>query len=264
MGPLIISVSNHKGGVAKTTTAITLADLYAGERERVLVIDLDPQGNATQHLLGEPSSDGGEGLFKVLGGRAHLAAVARAAKHTPGVHVAPSGPMLSDADTAFLHEPAGGQLFLRDAIAAAAAHWDVVIIDCPPTSRHLLNCALAAAESVLVPCELEPAAIKGLAALTHVVQRMRSLNPRLNLTGIFATKVKSRRGLTNEVWDVLRSAYGPVLFESYVRDDARIAEADSYARPVTRYKPGTPGSKDYRDVFKELRKRLSGSATAAA
>lgn len=264
MRPLTISISNSKGGVAKTTTAVTLADVFASERERVLVIDLDPQGNATQHLLGGPSVDDGAGVYEVLGGRAALQDIAKPASNTPNVHVAPGGARVSDAETAFLHEPAGGQLFLREAIDAASGLFDVVLIDCPPTSRHLLNCALAAADTVLVPCVLEPAAVKGLAALTHSIKRMRSINPALSLVGIFATKVNTRRSLTNETWDEMRRTYGPLMFNAYVRDDAQVAEADGYAKPVTRYKGSSPGAKDYRDVYRELRARLANFATAAA
>lgn len=264
MRPLTISISNNKGGVAKTTTAVTLADLFAAERERVLVVDLDPQGNATQHLLGHASADAGQGVLDVLRGRRSLAEIAVSACNTP-VHIAPSGLEVASAEGLTRMDLAGGQLLLKQALEAVAGTWDVVIIDCPPSNPHLVNCALAAAHAVLVPCELEPAAIKGLAALTHSVQQMRdAMNPELNLAGIFATKVKSRRGLTNEVWDVLRGTYGPVLFESYVRDDAAVAGADGYAEPVTRYKARTPGSKDYRDVYRELRARLARIATAAA
>ena len=263
MQPLTISLSNRKGGVAKTTTTVTLADLFACERERVLVIDLDPQGNATQHLTGKPSDDEGTGLLNVLGGRASLEAIAVPAAHTPNVWVAPSGQRVDDAENTYRREPAGGQLFLREAIEEAIDKWDVVLLDCPPTSAHLLNCALAAAQSVLVPCELEPAAIKGLASLTYAIQKMRSVNPQLSLAGIFATKVKTRRGLTNEVWDAMRETYGSLLFESYVRDDARVAEADGHARPVTRYKARCGGSSDYRDVYRELRARLNQIHAAA-
>lgn len=262
MRPLTITISNSKGGVGKTTTAVTLADLFASERERVLVIDLDPQGNATQHLLGQPAADEGQNVLDLLRGRKTLAEIAVPSINTP-VHVTPTGREVATAESAARNELAGGQLFLRQAIEASADTWDVVIIDCPPSNPHLLNCALAAAHAVLVPCELEPAAIKGLAALTHSIQQMRVMNPQLNLAGIFATKVNSRRGLTNEVWDVLRNTYGTFLFESYVRDDAAVAEADGHAKPVTRYKGRAPGAKDYRDVYRELRQRLATLAAAA-
>jgi cellulose biosynthesis protein BcsQ/transposase len=181
-----------------------------------------------------------------------------------GHHVTPTGKEVATAESAARNEIAGGQLFLRQSIKAAANIWDVVIINCPPSNLHLLNCALATADAVLVPCELEPAAIKGLAALTHSIQQMRSMNLHLNLVGIFATKVNSQRGLTNEVWDVLRGTYGPYLFDAYVHDDATVAEANGHAKPVTCYKAWAAGLKDYRDVFGELRKCLATIAAAAA
>lgn len=258
MPPRSLAVVNLKGGQAKSTTSVVVGDLLASERERVLVVDLDPSSNpgATQYLLGHTAPDDGEGLYHVLGGNEELAAIARPALHVPGLFVAPAGRALAKAEHAYRDAPAAGQLFLRRAIERSDFDW--VILDCPPTAMHFVNCALAAAERVLVPCTPESMAVKGLAALTRVVDDMRSLNRQLHIAGIVPTVVKLRRRATHEQMDRMRADYGDAVFEAYVRDDAPVTESESHARPVTRYRRASNGAADYRDVFQELMSRVGG------
>lgn len=257
MSPRTLCVANLKGGQAKTATAVTLAHLLASERERVLLVDLDPENSgATQYLLGGISPDAGEGLYAVLGGRGTLEDVAVQAQHVDGVHVVPAGPRIAEAANANLHAPAGGQLYLRNALARLAYDW--VIFDCPPSTRHLLNCALAASDRVLVPCEAESAATKGVAHLTRLIMEMRALSPKLHIAGIVPTRVKLRRAVTHEQIDVMRRDYGAALFESYVRDDVAVTQSESHARPVTLYRRASNAAADYRDVFSELMSRVGG------
>jgi len=261
----VIAVSNLKGGVAKTTTAVSLGACYASEGHRVLILDIDPQGSGTQQCLGGPAPDGGEGLYGVLTGRDQLVDCAVPIPSMPTASIIPSARRVGQAQSANYSQPAGGQLFLRRALQKAAGRWDVVLIDCPPENEYLLNCALAAANRVLVPCLLESAATRQLAELTHRVGDMRSsLNPTLTLCGVVATRVNARRGLTNELWDDLQNVYGALLFETFVRDDPKVAEADGHAKSVLHYAKRSKGSKDYLDVYKELKMRISAAELEGA
>ena len=259
MSPRVEVVANEKGGTAKTTTTAALAHLYTRERERVVALDLDPQGSLTQHLLGR--ADTGQGMLDLLSGRRVIGELLVDIPTLPGARMVPSGKLVERAEGEARLLPAGGHLMLRHALARLGSDVDVVLVDTPPTNKHLLNVALGAADEVLVPCTLESAAVKGLAFLTHTIDQMRVVNPRLRLVGIVPSIVKTRRGKENaRVRGYLHGTYGALVFESEVRDSADIPPTDRKAIAPTAHKPSGEAAQDLVRVFHELQARRAGRA----
>jgi chromosome partitioning protein len=248
----IYAVANQKGGVGKTTTAINLAACLAEAGESALVVDLDPQANATSGL-GERAN--GASTYELLDG----VPLERLAKPTafPRLHLVPSRPDLAGAAV----ELAGhsqGETYLREALDDARSRYSFVFLDCPPSLGPLTVNALAAADRVLVPVQAEYYALEGLSQLVRSVNLVRSrLNPRLAIAGVLLTMVDGRTRLSSDVAEEVRRHFGEVVFKTAVPRSVRLAEAPSHGLPVISYDRRSAGAEAYWKVAMELVERES-------
>jgi chromosome partitioning protein len=247
MSGRILAVANQKGGVGKTTTAINLAACLAEAGARTLVVDLDPQANATSGL-GEQAN--GSSSYDLLDG-APLEELVHATRFA-NLDLVPSRPELAGAAVELARE-SEGETFLADSVSPARARYDYVFVDCPPALGPLTVNALAAADRVLVPVQCEYYALEGLAQLLTSVELVRSrLNPRLALTGMLITMVDARTRLAAGVAGELRRQFGELVFDAVVPRSVRLAEAPSHGLPITVYDPTSAGADAYYRVANEL------------
>jgi chromosome partitioning protein len=248
----IYAVANQKGGVGKTTTAINLAACLAEAGERALIVDLDPQANATSGLGARAN---GSSTYDLLDG----APLRELAKETafPRLDLVPSRPEL--AGTAVqLAGRADGETYLRDALDGGRDDYSFVFLDCPPSLGPLTVNALSAADRVLVPVQAEYYALEGLSQLVRSVDLVRSrLNPRLALAGVLLTMVDGRTRLSAEVAEEVRRHFGELVFRTTVPRSVRLAEAPSYGMPAIRYDRHSAGAEAYWKVAMELVERES-------
>jgi chromosome partitioning protein len=246
----IYALANQKGGVGKTTTAINLAACLAEAGERSLVIDLDPQANATSGL-GERAN--GTSSYDLLDGAplADLAMPTRFAK----LDLVPAKADLAGA-VVELSRREDGERYLADALRGAGDHWSFVFLDCPPSLGPLTVNALAAADRVLVPVQAEYYALEGLAQLVRSVELVRArLNPRLAIGGVLLTMVDGRTRLAADVSAEVRRHFGELVFRNAVPRSVRLAEAPSHGLPAIAYDRRSPGADAYWKVAMELVQR---------
>ncbi|HRO01603.1 ParA family protein [Nitrobacter sp.] len=257
--PRIISLANQKGGVGKTTTAINLGTALAAIGERVLIVDLDPQGNASTGL-GIDRRDRNVSTYDVLIGEAPLRdAVVPTA--VPRLHIAASTMDLSGLELE-LGAAKDRAFRLRDAItalngnAAYAADYTYVLIDCPPSLNLLTVNAMAASDAILVPLQCEFFALEGLSQLLQTVEQVRStLNPNLSIHGIVLTMFDSRNNLSNQVVADVRQFMGSKVYDTMIPRNVRISEAPSYGKPVLVYDLKCSGSEAYLKLATEVIQR---------
>jgi chromosome partitioning protein len=250
VAPRIYAVANQKGGVGKTTTAINLAACLAEAGEPALVVDLDPQANATSGL-GERAN--GTSTYDLLDG-VPLAELAKATRF-PNLHLVPSKAELAGA-TVELGQRADGETYLREALAAGADRYSFVFLDCPPSFGPLTVNALAAADRVLIPVQAEYYALEGLSQLVQSVNRVKvRLNPRLAVGGVLLTMVDGRTRLSAEVAAEVRRHFGDLVFETTVPRSVRLAEAPSHGLPAIAYDRRSRGADAYWKVAMELVER---------
>jgi chromosome partitioning protein len=243
----ILALANQKGGVGKTTTAVNLAACLAEAGERTLVLDLDPQANATSGL-GESAN--GTSSYDLLDG-APLEELAHATRF-PNLDLIPSRPELAGAAVE-LAAHGDGESFLASALAPARERYDYAFVDCPPSLGPLTVNALAAADRVLVPVQCEYYALEGLAQLLHSIELVRQrLNPRLALAGMLLTMVDGRTRLAADVAGEVRRHFGELVFNAVVPRSVRLAEAPSHGLPITVYDPASAGADAYYRVASEL------------
>jgi chromosome partitioning protein len=246
----VFAVANQKGGVGKTTTAVNLAACLAEAGERALVVDLDPQANATSGL-GERAN--GASSLDLLDG-APLSELATRTRFR-NLDLVPAKPELAGAAVE-LARHGDGETFLADALRDLDGAYSFVFVDCPPSLGPLTVNALAAADRVLVPVQAEYYALEGLAQLVRSVELVRArLNPRLAIGGVILTMVDGRTKLAADVVEEVRRHFGPLVFRAAVPRSVRIAEAPSHGLPVTAYDRRSAGADAYWKVAMELVER---------
>ena len=239
----IVAVANQKGGVGKTTTAINLATALAAAGHRVLVIDLDAQGNASTGLGIERKARTPTSNELILGEAELENAVV--ATDVPGLFIIPASPDLAGADLEFTARDRR-EFLLSRAIRSRVGDYDEVLIDCPPSLNLLTINALVAADSVLVPLQCEFYALEGLSQLMRTIERVqRALNPRLDLQGVVLTMYDQRNNLCDLVAADVRGHFGSKVFNTVIPRNVRIAEAPSHGKPVLIYDHNCAGSQAY-------------------
>jgi chromosome partitioning protein len=251
MAARVYAIANQKGGVGKTTTAVNLAACLAEAGERTLLVDLDPQANATSGL---GTRANGSSTHDLLDG----VPLVRLAKPTslPNLDLVPAKPELAAA-TVHLSALEGGERYLADALEGATDGYAFVFLDCPPSFGPLTVNALAAADRVIVPVQAEYYALEGLSQLLGSINLAKArLNPRLSVAGILLTMVDGRTRLAQEVEAELRRHFGALVFPTTVPRSVRLAEAPSHGLPVIAYDRRSAGAQAYWKVAMELVDRL--------
>ena len=254
----IVAIANQKGGVGKTTTAINLATALAAAGHRVLVIDLDAQGNASTGLGIERKARAVTSYELILGEAELESAVVTT--EIPGLFIIPASQDLAGADLEFTTRERR-EFLLSRAIRSRVGDYDAVLVDCPPSLNLLTINALVAADSVLVPLQCEFYALEGLSQLMRTIERVqRALNPRLDLQGVVLTMYDQRNNLCDLVAADVRGHLGAKVFDTMIPRNVRIAEAPSHGKPVLIYDHGCAGSQAYIRLAAEVLRRAGTDA----
>ncbi len=259
--PRVLAIANQKGGVGKTTTAINLGTALASVGERVLVLDLDSQGNASTGL-GISLDARGKTSFDVLTGNVSIMECAQPTA-VPELHVVPANADLVGIDTVLTDTSRAFKL--RDAIAAFGAQqrnlpadqqYKFVLIDCPPSLNLLTLNAMTAANAVLVPVQCEFFALEGISQLKETIDQIRgTLNPTLEIQGVVLTMHDARTSLSREVADNVRAFFGTKVYETIIPRNTRVAEAPSHGKPILLYDFDCAGSQAYIKLATEIIER---------
>jgi chromosome partitioning protein len=257
----VIAVANQKGGVGKTTTSLNLAASLAAAKRRVLLVDLDPQGNST---MGSGVDKGALALssYEVLMGGATLAEASVHVEHSR-YHLCPSNGDLTGAEVGLLDE-IGRELRLRQALEPVRGDYDYIIIDCPPALSMLTVNALTAADSVMIPMQCEYYALEGLSALLGTIDKIRTLlNPGLQLEGLLRTMYDPRNNLSSQVSQQLVKHFGAKVYSTVIPRNVRLAEAPSHGLPALLYDKNSSGALAYLALAGEVLRRDGAYLRAA-
>ncbi len=251
MSAQIIAVINQKGGVGKTTTAVNLAAYLVKAGRSVLVIDIDPQGNATSGLAIDKTKVHNTTYDILLGKNTLVSSII----DTPsGIALLPANATLANAEVELVSQD-NREKMLKKSFEHMA--YDYVLIDCPPALGLLTVNALTAADWVLIPVQAEYYALEGLSQLLDVMQHIRAgLNPQLELIGVVATMFDSRTTLAENVYAELKKHFGDKLFETVIPRNVRLAEAPSYGKTIVEHDRWSKGARAYKQLAKELDKRI--------
>lgn len=251
----VIAIANQKGGVGKTTTTINLGAYLAASGKRVLIVDLDPQGN-TSSGLGIVTSQLQGDLYDVLMENVAAQAVAQATA-VERLAVLPASPVLAAAEVEMVAVPQR-EFKLRQAIELLADDYDYVLIDCPPSLGILTVNGLVAAHELIIPVQAEFYALEGLGHLVQTVQRVRrGLNPDLGLMGVLVTMHNGRTTLSTQVHDEVKRHFPDKVFDTVIPRNVRLAEAPSFGKSILHYDRWSKGARSYKQLAKEVEKRAT-------
>ncbi|MES0873137.1 ParA family protein [Sinimarinibacterium thermocellulolyticum] len=252
----VIAVANQKGGVGKTTTAINLAASLAATKRRVLLVDLDAQGNATMGV-GVDKAAISRTVRDVLLEEAPIRAVILELPNL-GLSLLPANGDMTEAEIK-LRDMAVGDFALKTALAEVAGDFDYIVLDCPPALSKLTVNALVAADGVLIPMQCEYYALEGLSALMDTIQKIRRvINPRLEIEGLLRTMYDPRNNLAIDVSNQLIQHFGDKVYRTLVPRNVRLAEAPSHGLPAMLYDPASAGAKAYLALAGEVLRRHDG------
>ncbi len=250
----VLAVANQKGGVGKTTTAVNLGAALAELGRQTLLLDLDPQANATS-ALGFDKRRMEKSIYEAMIGQADAASVVQSTQWS-GLSIIPSTIRLAGAEIEMVGLMAREQR-LRRIIEPLRGDFDVVLVDCSPSLGLLTVNALTAADGILIPIQCEYLALEALGQLTSTLELIRdNLNPRLHLAGIVMTMFDARTNLSQQVVEQVRTHFPNDVFQTVVPRSVRLSEAPSYGQPITAYDPTSRGAAAYRSLATELLPRL--------
>jgi chromosome partitioning protein len=253
MKQTIIAVTNQKGGVGKTTTAVNLAAQLASEQNPVLLVDLDPQGNATSGL--GLNKDVSPTTYDLLLGHASMDQVILATNRE-GLYILPANSNLAAAEVELV-DIEQREVRLRNALQDT--DFAYIIIDCPPALGLLTINALTAAQSLLIPVQAEYYALEGLGQLLQTVQRVKqTINPSLDMLGVLLTMYDKRTSLSEQVMDELSNHFGDKIFKTVIPRNVRLAEAPSFGKTINEHDRWSKGARAYKQLAKEVSKRVNG------
>lgn len=258
---IIYALANQKGGVGKTTTSINLGAYLSKLGQRVLLVDIDPQANATSSVgIDKHSVQSGsyDVLLDIDNGAPNILTNPKLK-----ISILPSSPALAGAEVELVDELAR-ETRLRQALTTVSGRYDYILIDCPPSLGLLtLNGLVAAADGVLIPVQCEYLALEGLGQLTLTIERVRNaISPDLQVRGVILTMFDARTNLANDVVEEVRRYFPDKVFEAVIPRSVRLAEAPSYGIPISEYDPGSTGAKAYKALASEILAQDQGTLEA--
>ena len=258
----IFAVTNQKGGVGKTTTCVNLSASLAATRRKILMVDLDPQGNATMGS-GIDKNEVDKSAYDVLTKKASIEEVI-VRSEAAGFDVLPANGDVTAAEVELLNE-IGREHRLRLALNKVRENYDFILIDCPPSLNMLTVNALSASDSVIIPMQCEYYALEGLAALMNTIEQIReTINPSLEIEGILRTMYDPRNSLTRDVSAQLHEYFGDQVYGSVIPRNIRLAEAPSYGLPALKYDKGSKGALSYLALAGEVVRKTKAKAKEKA
>ena len=258
----VIAIANQKGGVGKTTTAINLGAGLAVAEKRTLIIDMDPQGNATSGIGIDRASVVGS-IYDVVVGDANMDDVIRSKVHFPYLDVVPSSQDLVGAEVELV-DRSQRELVLRSAVQSVRDRYDYVLVDCPPSLGLLTVNTLTAADTVLIPIQCEFYALEGLSQLLNTIRLVQqNLNPALQVEGVLLTMFDQRLNLSRQVAEEAKEYFGSRVFDSVIPRNVRLAEAPSFGKPIVLYDILSVGAQSYLGLANEIIAHTSGQQPGA-